>query len=77
MLDIRIRECQWIGPDQDPLVHHPIKYCGANVIEGKHYCHDHYWKVYQKGTAVAGRKKEKAIEAEIAALAAAQEADDE
>ena len=77
MVDIPVRECQYIGPDQDPLKHHPIKDCGARVIEGKHYCHDHYWKVYQKGTAIAGRKKERAIEQEIAALAAAQEADDE
>ena len=77
MVDIPIRECQWIGPDQDPLIHNPIKYCGHKVIDGKSYCHDHYWKVYKKGTAVAGRKKEKAIDAEIAALKAAQENDDE
>ena len=77
MVDILIRECQFIGPDQDPLRHSPIKYCGAKVIEGKSYCHDHYYRVYQKGTAIAGRKKERAIEREIAALAAAQEMDDE
>jgi hypothetical protein len=47
------------------------------VIEGKSYCHDHYWRVYQKGTAIAGKRKERAIEAEIAALARAQENDDE
>ena len=77
MIDLPIRECQFIGQDQDPLVHHPIKYCGQTVIEGKSYCHDHYYRVYQKGTAIAGRKKERAIDAEIAALAAAQEKDDE
>lgn len=77
MVDIPIRECQFIGPDQDPLRHSPIKYCGAKVIEGKSYCHDHYYRVYQKGTAIAGRKKERAIEREIAALTAAQEIDDE
>ena len=77
MVDIPIRECQFIGPDQDPLKHHPIKYCGSRVIEGKAYCHDHYWRVYQKGTAIAGRRKEVAIEREIAALKAAQENDDE
>lgn len=82
MIDIPIRECQWIGPDQDPLKHSPIKYCGATVIEGKSYCHDHYYRVYQKGTAVAGKKKERAIEAEIAQielqrLIAEQEADSE
>ncbi len=73
-MDILIRECQYIGPEQKE---YPFQYCGSKVIEGKHYCHDHYYKVYQKGTAVAGRKREKAIEAEIAALKAAQEADDE
>lgn len=77
MVDIKIRECQFIGPDQDPLKHHPIHYCGAKVIEGKSYCHEHYYRVYQKGTAIAGRRKEQAIEKEIAALAAAQEMDDE
>ena len=80
MVDIPIRDCQYIGPDQDPLKHNPIKYCGAPVIEGKSYCHDHYWVVYKKGTAMAGKKKEKAIEAEIAQielqrLIAEQEAD--
>ncbi len=77
MVDLPIRECQYIGPDQDPLKHSPIKYCGAGVIEGKSYCHDHYWVVYKKGTSVSGKKKERAIEAEIAALKAAQENDDE
>ena len=67
--------CQYIGPDQDPLKHHPIKYCGARVIEGKNYCHDHYYVVYQKGTAIAGRRKEKAIEQEIEELKRLQEAD--
>ena len=67
--------CQFIGADQDPLKHHPIKYCGAQVIEGKNYCHDHYYVVYQKGTAIAGRRKEKAIEQEIEELKRLQEAD--
>ena len=74
--------CQYIGPDQDPLKHHPIKYCGARVIEGKSYCHDHYYRVYQKGSAVAGKRKEREIEREIASielqrLIAEQEADNE
>lgn len=81
MIDLPIRECQWIGPEQDPRKG-PIHYCGSTVIEGKSYCHDHYWRVYKKGSAVAGRKKEKAIEAEIAQielqrLIAEQEQDDE
>jgi hypothetical protein len=76
MIDIPIRECQWIGPEQDPRKG-PVHYCGAKTLEGKAYCGEHYWRVYQRGTALAGKKKEKAIDAEIAALAAAQEADDE
>ena len=68
MVDLPVRECQYIGPDQDPLKHSPIKYCGARVIEGKSYCHDHYWVVYKKGTAIAGKKKEREIDREIAQL---------
>jgi hypothetical protein len=69
--------CQFIGADQDPLKHWPIKYCGAKTVEGKSYCHDHYWRVYQKGTAVAGKKKERAIEQEIAELKKQQEIDED
>ncbi len=53
--------CQWIGPDQDPLIHSPIKYCGCKVIPGKSYCEEHYPRVYVVGSAVtkgrsAGRR---------------------
>ena len=68
--------CQFIGADQDPLKHYPVQYCGAKVIEGKNYCGDHYWRVYQRGTAIAGRKKERAIDQEIAALKQQQELDE-
>jgi len=68
--------CQYIGPDQDPRKHHPIKYCGAKTIEGKSYCGDHYWVVYKKGTAIAGKKKEKMIELEIEDLKKQQELDE-
>lgn len=44
--------CQWIGPDQDPLIHSPIKYCGCKVIPGKSYCAEHYPRVYVVGSAV-------------------------
>jgi len=76
MVDLPIRECQWIGPEQDPR-RGPIHYCGAPVITGKNYCGDHYWRVYQRGTAIAGKKKEKVIDAEIAALKRQQEIDEE
>jgi hypothetical protein len=69
-------ECQYIGPEQDPLRNWPIKYCGCKTIEGKSYCGDHYWVVYKKGSASAGRRNEKAIELEIAELKRQQEVDE-
>ncbi len=64
--------CQYIGPEQDPHKG-PLRYCGAKTIEGRSYCHEHYYVVYKKGTSVNGRKKEKEIEKEIAELKRAQE----
>lgn len=69
------RGCQWVGPEQDPLRNYPMSYCGCQTLEGKSYCGDHYWRVYQKGSAVAGRRREKMIEQEIEELKAAQELD--
>ncbi len=73
-------ECQYLGPEFDPrtwrYTEAPTPYCGKKTIEGKHYCHDHYYVVYQKGTAIAGRRKEKAIEKEIAEIAMKQEIDE-
>lgn len=71
--------CQYIGPDQDPLIHWPIKMCGCKTLEGKSYCGDHYWKIYQKGTSTL-KSNTKSIEAEIKEielqrLIAEQEAD--
>ena len=67
--------CQYIGAEQDPR-RGPVTYCGAKTIEGKSYCHEHYYVVYQKGTAIAGRRKEKQIESEIEALKKQQELDE-
>jgi hypothetical protein len=58
-------QCQWIGPQQDPRRDFPLKFCGAQVVAGRHYCHDHLWLVYKKDSAMTGRRKEKAIEQEI------------
>lgn len=66
--------CQWIGPDQDPRKG-PIHYCGKPTLEGKSYCHEHYWRVYARGTSVNGRRKEAAIDAEIAELRRLEELD--
>lgn len=60
--------CQYIGPDQDPLIHWPIKYCGCKTLSGKAYCGEHYWTVYAKGTSVNGKRKEKALEKEFEEL---------
>jgi hypothetical protein len=72
--------CQYLGPEFDPrtwrYTEAPTPYCGKKTIDGKNYCHDHYYVVYQKGSAVAGRKKEKIIEKEIAELAMKQEIDE-
>jgi hypothetical protein len=50
-----------------------MQYCGATVITGKSYCHDHYFRVYQKGTSVNGKKVSKLIEREIEELKTAEE----
>ena len=68
--------CQFVGPEQDPH-RAPLVYCGAKTITGKSYCGDHYWRVYQKGTAPSGRRKEKEIDSEIESLKRAQELDEE
>ena len=67
--------CQYIGPEQDPHKA-PLVYCGCQTLQGKSYCGDHYWRVYQRGTAIAGRRNEKAIDHEIAALKKQQEIDE-
>lgn len=43
--------CQWVGPDQDPRKHSPMKCCGAKVLQGKAYCEEHYPQVYVVGSA--------------------------
>lgn len=67
--------CQFIGADQDPLKHHPIKYCGAQTVGGRPYCGEHIWRVYQKGTSINGKRAAQDIDREIAELAAQQEID--
>lgn len=57
--------CQWVGPDQDPQKNYPMQYCGATTVEGKNYCHEHYFRVYQKGTSINGKRMTKVIEKEI------------
>lgn len=63
-------ECQYIGPEQR---NHPFTMCGCQSLAGKVYCGDHYWLVYKKGSATAGRRAEKEVEKEIAELKQQQE----
>jgi hypothetical protein len=65
--------CQYIGPEQ---TNWPFTMCGCQTLQGKAYCGDHYWTVYKKGTAIAGRRNEKAIDAEIEELKRQQEIDE-
>ena len=41
--------CTWIGHGEK---------CTKPVIKGKHYCEDHYYLIYQKGSADAKRRKD-------------------
>jgi hypothetical protein len=49
--------CQWIGPDQDPMKHHPIKMCGCPVVEKTAYCEEHLARMYIGGVP----KKKKTV----------------
>jgi hypothetical protein len=69
--------CQFIGPDQDPIRDYPVMMCGCKSLAGKSYCGEHYWRIYEKGSAVNGRRAEKSLEAEIKELEALQDLDPE
>lgn len=62
--------CEYIGPEQ---VKWPYIKCGCKTLAGQVYCGEHYWKVYQKGSAIAGRTREKAVDREIEELKQLQE----
>lgn len=69
--------CQYLGPEFDArkwkYTEAPTPYCGAKTVGGRHYCGDHIWTVYQKGTSINGKRAAKAIDDEIAAVKLAQE----
>ncbi len=71
--------CTYLGRDFDPQRWNyalaPTPYCGCQTLAGKNYCADHYYVVYKKGTAYAGKRAEKEIDAEIAELKRQQELD--
>lgn len=79
-MEWRPTSCQYIGPDQDPRIHFPVKYCGKALVPGKSYCAEHYHKMYISGSAISGKRKQKQLEAEmkeleLQQLIAEQEAD--
>ena len=41
--------CQWIGNGEG---------CSHTALEGRSYCEQHLWQVYQKGTNLGKRKKD-------------------
>lgn len=41
--------CLWIGNGQG---------CDQSALEGRSYCQEHIWQVYQKGTALGRRKRD-------------------
>ena len=41
--------CTWIGEGEG---------CTKQAVNGRHYCEEHLWRVYQKGTNLAKRKKD-------------------
>ena len=49
-------QCKWIGNN-----------CGCNhvALEGRSYCNEHLWQVYQQGSARARRKKDERIAAVV------------
>lgn len=71
-----IKECQYIGPEQDPLRDWPIKYCGQPAFPGKSYCEDHVWIVYKKGTSTGNKRKLAAIEKELAEIKRIEEVEE-
>lgn len=42
-------KCQWIGEGEG---------CQHDAVQGRSYCEEHLWRVYQKGTALRRRKKD-------------------
>lgn len=49
-------QCQWIGDGQG---------CSHTAVDGRSYCEEHLWMVYQKGSARARRKKDERVAAQV------------
>ena len=69
--------CQWVGAEQDPH-RGPLQFCGCVPLwPGRSYCEEHVWQVYRKGSAAGTKRKNKAIEKELANIRALEERDEE
>lgn len=64
-MEIVNHQCQWIGPDQDPMRRYPVHMCGSASVLGRSYCADHVWQVYQKGTSKGNARKLKELSREV------------
>jgi hypothetical protein len=51
-----MKTCTWIGNGER---------CTHTVVDGRSYCEDHLWRVYQKGTHLSKRKKDMRIAASV------------
>lgn len=63
-MEIVNRECQWMGPNQDPQ-NGPVHVCGKETVLGRSYCADHVWQVYQQGTSKGNARKLKELAREV------------
>jgi hypothetical protein len=45
--------CEWTDD-----INHKGPRCGAPVYQGRGYCEQHIWRIYQKGTGLGRRKKD-------------------
>lgn len=43
-------KCKWIGEGEG---------CDHEAVEGRSYCESHLWRVYEQGSALAKRRKDK------------------
>jgi hypothetical protein len=67
-MEWRPTTCQWIGPEQDPE-RGPVEYCGRTPLwPGRSYCEEHVWRVYKKDSGIGTKRKNKAIENELAEI---------
>jgi len=44
-----MKTCTWIGRGEG---------CSHSTVDGRNYCEEHLWRVYQKGTHLTRRKKD-------------------